>query len=89
MSEQQSSAVGQVGELSYAQAAAELDGIIEELDHGLVDVDLLEQRFRRAVEIVEELDRRIRSAKERVDALIPRLDAIADEVAERSTPESN
>lgn len=65
-----------VGELSYAQAASELDVMIRELDEGLVDVDVLESRFRRAIEIVEELDRRIRGAKERVDQLMPRLDAL-------------
>ncbi len=65
-----------VGELSYAQASAELERIVAELDEGLVDVDLLEVRFRRAIEIVEELDGRIRGARERVDALMPRLDAL-------------
>jgi exonuclease VII small subunit len=70
-----------VSELGYAQAAAELDAIIESLDQGLVDVDLLEVRFRRAIDIVEELDRRIRGAKERVDALMPRLDAIGQDVS--------
>ena len=65
-----------VAELGYAQASAELERIVAELDDGLVDVDLLELRFRRAIEIVEELDRRIRGARERVDALMPRLDAL-------------
>ena len=65
-----------VGELAYAQASAELERIVGELDAGLVDVDLLEVRFRRAIEIVEELDRRIRGARERVDALMPRLNAL-------------
>ncbi len=71
-------AVRPVGELGYADASAELDAIIAELDHGLVDVDLLEDRFRRAIDIVEELDRRIRGARERVDALLPRLGALGD-----------
>ena len=68
-----------VSELGYADAATELDGIIRELDQGLVDVDRLEARFRRAIELVEELDRRIHGVRERVDALIPRLDAIAND----------
>jgi exodeoxyribonuclease VII small subunit len=69
-----------VVDLGYAEAAAELDGIVRELDEGLIDVDRLESRFRRAIELVEELDRRIHGVRERVDALIPRLDAIgADE----------
>jgi len=70
-----------VGELGYAAAAAELDAIVRELDEGLVDVDVLEVRFRRAIEIVEELDRRIRGARENVDALMPRLAAVGEEGA--------
>jgi exonuclease VII small subunit len=68
-----------VGDLSYAAAADELDGIVRELDEGLVDVDVLEVRFRRAIEIVEELDRRIRGARKNVDALMPRLAAIGED----------
>ncbi len=67
-----------VAELGYADAAAELDTIIRELDQGLIDVDLLESRFRRAIEIVEELDRRIHGARQRVDELLPRLSRVVD-----------
>jgi exodeoxyribonuclease VII small subunit len=67
-----------VAELGYADAAAELDTIIRELDQGLIDVDLLESRFRRAIEIVEELDRRIHGARQRVDELLPRLSRVGD-----------
>lgn len=66
----------EVSELGYSEAASELDRIIEELDQGQVDLDVLEARFQRAVEIVEELDRRIQGAKERVDELLPRLAAL-------------
>ena len=66
-----------VGDLGYGEATDELDSIIAELDRGVVDVDLLETRLRRAVDIVEELDRRIRGARERVGALLPRLEAVA------------
>jgi exodeoxyribonuclease VII small subunit len=68
-----------VSELSYADAAAELDNIVVELDEGRVDVDVLETRFRRAIEIVEELDKRIRGVRERVDELMPRLAALGEE----------
>jgi exodeoxyribonuclease VII small subunit len=71
-----------VGELSYAEAADELDAIVAELDEGRVDVDVLEARFRRAIEIVEELDRRIRGVRERVDELMPRLAALGDDPAQ-------
>ena len=69
-------------ELGYAEASSELEQLVRELDQGLVDVDVLEARFRRAIEIVEELDRRIRGARERVDALMPRLDALRGEESE-------
>lgn len=68
-----------VSELSYAEAAAELDEIIRELDQGLIDVDVLEARFRRAIEIVEELDRRIHGARQRVDELMPRLEHVGEQ----------
>lgn len=68
-----------VTELSYADAAAELDNIVAELDEGRVDVDVLEARFRRAIEIVEELDKRIRGVRERVDELMPRLAILGEE----------
>jgi hypothetical protein len=75
-----------VGDLGYADASAELDAIIAELDQGLVDVDVLEVRFKRAIEIVEELDRRIRSTREHVAALAPRLDAVSGEARTPRSP---
>jgi len=68
----------EVSELGYSEAAAELDEIIAELDRGVVDVDLLEARLCRAVDIVEELDRRIKGARERVGAILPRLERVAE-----------
>jgi exonuclease VII small subunit len=70
-----------VAELGYAEASDELDAIIAELDRGVVDVDLLEVRLRRAVEIVEELDRRIRGARDKVSSLLPRLEAVGHDAA--------
>gem|GEM_PF-2404005 len=64
-------------DLTYAEATTELDAIIAEFDQGQVDVDRLAERFRRATELVEELDRRIRVNRRQVEALSPRLDAIA------------
>lgn len=75
-----------VGEISYADASIELERIIRELDQGLVDVDVLEVRFRRAIDIVEELDRRIRGARERVDALMPRLEAVGGDAVSTEPP---
>src|SRR3954465_13077376 len=65
------------GDLSYAQAVEELNRIIAELDEGLVDVDALTARFQRAIDIMEDLDGRIRRARAKVDDPPPRLDAIS------------
>ena len=64
-------------QLSYAQAVDELNAIIGELDDGLVDVDALTVRFQRAIDIMEDLDGRIRRARAKVDELAPRLDALS------------
>ena len=71
-----------VADLGYAEASDELDSIIAELDRGVVDVDLLEVRLRRAVEIVEELDRRIRGARDKVSSLLPRLEAVGQDASQ-------
>jgi exodeoxyribonuclease VII small subunit len=62
--------------LSYADAGAELDGIVEELEAGVVDVDRLVARLERATGIVDELDRRLRRTRMQVEELVPRLEAI-------------
>lgn len=68
-----------VEELGYREAMAELDGIVEELDGPAVDVDVVAVRFARAVELLDELDRRITETRARVDELAPRLARLADD----------
>jgi exonuclease VII small subunit len=75
-------------ELTYAQAVEELNGIIGELDDGLVDVDALTVRFQRAIDIMEDLDGRIRRARAKVDELAPRLEAISGTTADGTQPPS-
>ena len=76
-----------VADLSYADASAELDGIITEFESGVVDVDRLVARLERATEIVDELDRRLRGTRLRVDELVPRLESGgADEDADDGDP---
>ena len=65
-----------VAELSYSDAGAELDAIIEEFETGVIDVDRLVDQLERATEIVDELDRRLRRTRMRVEELVPRLEAI-------------
>ena len=62
--------------LTYQQAVEELKTITDELNDGLVDVDALTERFQRAIDIMEDLDGRIRRARAKVDELAPRLEAL-------------
>jgi exodeoxyribonuclease VII small subunit len=62
--------------LSYSDAGAELDAIIEEFETGVIDVDRLVEQLERATEIVDELDRRLRRTRMRVEELVPRLESI-------------
>ena len=62
--------------LTYEQAVQELKAITDELNEGLVDVDALTDRFQRAIDIMEDLDARIRRARAKVDELAPRLEAL-------------
>ena len=72
-----------VSGLSYSDAGAELDAIIEEFETGVIDVDRLVEQLERATDIVDELDRRLRRTRMRVEELVPRLEAIGQaEVAE-------
>src|SRR5580693_6431042 len=65
-----------VGDLSYSDAGAELDAIIEEFETGVIDVDRLVEQLQRATDIVDELDRRLRRTRMQVEELVPRLEAI-------------
>ena len=64
-------------QLTYEQAVEELKAITDELNDGLVDVDALTARFQRAIDIMENLDGRIRRARAKVDELAPRLEALS------------
>ena len=64
--------------LSYSDAIAELEEIVNELDDGAVDVDALSEQFQRAIDIIEELDGRIIGARAKVDQLAPRLEALTN-----------
>lgn len=68
--------------LTYEQAVDELKAITDELNDGLVDVDALTDRFQRAIDIMEDLDGRIRRARAKVDELAPRLEALSRPPAE-------
>ena len=71
--------------LTYEQAVEELKSITDELNDGLVDVDALTDRFQRAIDIMEDLDARIRRARAKVDELAPRLEALSRPNADAPT----
>src|SRR5688500_3488632 len=72
--------------LTYEQAVEELKAITDELNDGLVDVDALTDRFQRAIDIMEDLDARIRRARAKVDELAPRLEALSRPSADAPAP---
>ncbi len=77
-----------VQRLGYREAMAELDRIVEELDGPAVDVDVVAARFARAVDLVDELDRRITETRARVEELAPRLARLSGDDDRGGAPET-
>ena len=73
-------------QLTYEQAMTELKAISEELNDGLVDVDALTERFQRAIDIMEDLDGRVRRARAKVEELAPRLEALSGSTSNPVAP---
>ncbi len=69
------------GEISYADAQAELDAILHELDGDEVDVDVLGARVRRAAELLRLCRSRIAAARFEVEQVVGELEAEADQAA--------
>jgi len=67
--------------LGYRDAMEELDRIVDELDGPAVDIDVVGERFARAVDLVDELDRRITATRARVNELAPRLGRLTEDGA--------
>jgi exodeoxyribonuclease VII small subunit len=67
-------------ELGYAEALAELEGILDELDGDEVDVDVLGSRVRRAAELLRLCRDRIASARFDVEQVVAELEAEAAQV---------
>ena len=68
-------------EISYADAQAELDAILHELDGDEVDVDVLGARVRRAAEMLRLCRSRIAAARFEVEQVVGELEAEADQAA--------
>ena len=57
-------------EVSYADAVAELRGILDELEHDDVDVDRLADRVARAAALIDTCRARIEAARVQVDRIV-------------------
>lgn len=64
-----------IDELSYREAAAELDEILAELDGDTIDVDVLAQRVHRAAELIRVCRERIAGARLDIDRVVAELEA--------------
>ena len=62
----------------YAEALAELDGILRELEGSDVDVDHLADRVARASELILLCRSKISEAQLRIEQVTADLDAVAD-----------
>ncbi len=62
------------GELGYAEALAELEGILHELEGDAVDVDHLGDRVRRAAELIRLCRSRIDHARMEIEQVVAELD---------------
>jgi exodeoxyribonuclease VII small subunit len=67
--------------LGYAEALAELEGILDELDGDEVDVDVLGARVRRASELLRLCRERIAGARFEVEQVVAELEAEVDAAA--------
>lgn len=66
-------------DIGYADALAELEAILEEIEGEAVDVDVLATRVKRAAELLRVCRRRITAARDEVGRIVADL-APADDV---------
>ncbi|MGH9027771.1 MAG: exodeoxyribonuclease VII small subunit [Acidimicrobiia bacterium] len=67
-------------ETGYAEAMAELEGILDELEGDHLDVDVLADRVRRASELIKVCRTRISRAQADVDRIVTDLEAFEREL---------
>jgi len=68
------------GQLGYAEAMTELEGILEELEGDHLDVDVLAERVRRASELIKLCRTRISRAQEDVNRIVTDLEVFESEL---------
>jgi exodeoxyribonuclease VII small subunit len=72
-------------QLGYAEALAELEGILDELDGDEVDVDVLGSRVRRAAELLRLCRERIACARFEVEQVVAELEAEVEAATDADT----
>ena len=65
-------------ELGYAEALAELESILDELDDDRLDVDALAERVERAARLVQLCRERVAGARLAVEEVVTDLDGAPD-----------
>ena len=65
--------------LGYADALAELETILDQLEDDDIDVDVLSTKVERAAELIRLCRTRIRSAQVNVEEIVAELEDLADE----------
>jgi exodeoxyribonuclease VII small subunit len=61
-------------EITYAEALAEIEAIVNQLEDGELDVDHLSDKVKRASELIKLCKTRLRSTKEEIDSILDDLD---------------
>lgn len=74
-------AVGGATDIGYAEAVAELEQILDELEDDTVDVDVLACRVRRAAALIRVCRSRIATARMEVEQIVGELDDVDPEVS--------
>ena len=68
------------GDLGYAEAMTELEGILDELEGDHLDVDVLAERVRRAAELIKLCRTRIARAQDDVNRIVTDLEVFESEI---------
>jgi exodeoxyribonuclease VII small subunit len=77
------------GDLGYAEAMTELEGILDELEGDHLDVDVLAERVRRASELIKLCRTRIARAQEDVNRIVTDLEQFESEVGGAPTDDGD
>ncbi|WP_017872320.1 exodeoxyribonuclease VII small subunit [Candidatus Caldatribacterium saccharofermentans] len=65
--------------LTYREALAELQAIVQELEDGMVDIDLLVEKVRRASFLCQFLRQKLRTTEEEVQKILQETEHLTPE----------